>query len=183
MRIKGSDLAKTTLSIIGAVGIVVIALTIPNALGAFGKLYYSGRKYDKRQFKQSLNYLKSRKLVTIAQEGGKTVIELTKNGKAKLLKYKLNDIVIQPQKKWDRKWRLVCFDIPEKLKASRVLFQRKLREIGLIQIQKSLYITPYPCEDEIDFIKEMFEIRPFVRIVTAESIDIDHDLKVKFSLA
>lgn len=182
MRIKGSDLAKTTLSIIGTVGIVVIALTVPNALGAFGKLYYSGRKYDKRQFKQSLNYLKKRKLVTIAQAGDKTVIRLTKNGKSKLLKYKLDDISIKPQKNWDRKWRLVCFDIPEKKKANRVLFQRKLREIGFIQIQKSLYITPYPCEDEIDFIKELFEIRPFVRLVTAQDIGRQADLVKLFNL-
>ncbi len=126
--------------------------------------------------------IKKQGLISLKYEGDKIIIRLTKNGKEKLLRFNLDELHIKPQARWDRKWRLVIFDIPEKLKVARLMFRNKLREMGFQYLQKSVWVCPYPCEDEIDFLKEIYLIRSCVRVVTAESIDIQGDLVRKFNL-
>jgi DNA-binding transcriptional regulator PaaX len=38
--------------------------------------------------------------------------------------------------KWDEKWRIVAFDIPEKFKTGRDALRRKLKEVGFHELQK-----------------------------------------------
>jgi DNA-binding transcriptional regulator PaaX len=58
---------------------------------------------------------------------------------------------------------LVIYDIPHSKKAARDALRRKLRELGFFEWQKSVFIYPYPCREQIDFIIEFFDIRPYVR--------------------
>ena len=51
------------------------------------------------------------------------------------------------------------FDIPEKLKRAREVLRDKLKDIGFIELQKSVFAHPFECEDEINFIVEVFQIR------------------------
>ena len=99
----------------------------------------------------------------------------------KLLKFKLDEMIIKKPKRWDGKWRVVIFDIPEKFRLGRDYLRNKLKELGFYQMQKSAWVHPYPCGDEVDFIKELYEVRPFVRVITADSIDIKHDLVKYFN--
>lgn len=173
---------KGILIALGITGIMIIAVVAPNVFSAFGSVYKPLKKSNSRQIKRSLKILENNNSVSISQEGDRTVIRLTKNGEKKLLKYKIDDMKIEPQKKWDKKWRLVIFDVPEKFSVARTTFRRKICELGFIPLQKSVWAYPYPCEDQIDFLKEVYEIRPFVRVVTAESIDIQNDLLKRFKL-
>ena len=58
----------------------------------------------------------------------------------------------------------------------------KLKEIGFYPMQKSVFIHPYECKDEIDFITEIFNLSPYVRFLRVNNTDIDLDLKNKFRL-
>jgi len=171
---------KDIFSVLGVAGIITVAVLAPNALQIFGNQYVKGKR--RTQLKRSLKSLERKDLVSIKEEEGKTTISLTKNGKRKILEFKANDMVIKKPKKWDKKWRLVIFDVPNSYSASRLTFTRKLKELGFKYMQKSVWIYPYPCENEVDFLKELYEIRPYVRIVTAESVDIQDDLIKKFDL-
>jgi len=84
--------------------------------------------------------------------------------------------------KWDNLWRLVIFDIPEDKKSARMALASKLKELGFYPMQKSVYIHPYECKDEIDFIMELFDITPYVRFLRVRDIDIELDLKNRFRL-
>ena len=179
---KKDEIAKAILYTIAAVGIIAVAIAAPNLIGVLGR-YSKTKEYKDRQLKRSLRKLEQNELISISEQEGKTVVRLTKKGEEKLLKYKIEEIFIPKPKKWDRKWRLVIFDIPEKFKVNRTIFSRKLKELEFFQLQKSVWVCPYPCEDEIDFIKEIYEIRRFVRIVTAEYIDMEFDLLKKFNLS
>jgi CRISPR-associated endonuclease Cas2 len=178
---KKGEIAKDILSILAAAGLVVVALTLPNALSAFR---FNHNKYSKRQVYNSLRNLKAKKLVSIGtgKEGDKTVVKLTKLGKEKVLKYKFDDLKIQKQTKWDKRWRIVIFDVPEDFKNNRTIFAKKLKDMGFKSLQKSVWVCPYPCEDEIDFITELYEISRYVRLVTAEQISFQEDLMEKFKL-
>ena len=109
-------------------------------------------------------------------------VVLTKDGEKKALRFKLDDIKIKKPKKWDKQWRIVIFDIPEKFKGAREALREKLKELGFVELQKSVFAYPFECEDEINFIVEVFQIRPFVRLVKAGSFTNEEQFKIKFNL-
>ena len=94
----------------------------------------------------------------------------------------MDDIKIKKPKKWDKQWRIVIFDIPEKFKGAREALREKLKELGFVELQKSVFAYPFECEDEINFIVEVFQIRPFVRLVKAGSFTNEEQFKIKFNL-
>jgi len=57
-----------------------------------------------------------------------------------------------------------------------------LKDIGFHSLQKSVFIYPYECKKEVDFIVEFFELRPYVRFLVVKQTDIDLELKQKFGL-
>ena len=83
---------------------------------------------------------------------------------------------------WDGKWRTVIFDIPEKLKSARNALRDKLKEVGFHELQKSVFVFPYECKDEIDFIIEFFNLRQYVRYGIFDFIDNDLHLRKTFNL-
>ncbi|MCK6462512.1 MAG: hypothetical protein L6Q29_01690 [Candidatus Pacebacteria bacterium] len=109
-------------------------------------------------------------------------IVLTKEGERKALKFKLDEMEIKKPKRWDGEWRIVIFDILEKFKKAREALRRKLRELGFLELQKSVFVLPYECEDEINFIVEIFLIRPWVRFIRAKNFTNEEQLKIKFYL-
>src|SRR3989344_6468169 len=133
---KKDEIAKAILYTIAAVGIIAVAIAAPNLIGVLGR-YSKTKEYKDRQLKRSLRKLEQNELISISEQEGKTVVRLTKKGEEKLLKYKIEEIFIPKPKKWDRKWRLVIFDIPEKFKVNRTIFSRKLKELEFFQLQKS----------------------------------------------
>lgn len=114
---------------------------------------------------------------------GTTTIVLTEDGHKKALRYNIDDIKIKTPKRWDKKWRLVVFDVPEKKKHAREVLRSKLKELGFHQLQKSCFIHPYECENEINFITELFELRPYITLVKIEKITNESALKLTFNLS
>lgn len=148
-------------------------------------LDYHGKsklKYTNHDLSQALYYLKKREIINIEEADGKTVIHLTEKGKKRKLQYDFNNMKISKQDKWDKKWRFVMFDIPEEKKFARESFRNKLRDLGFYQFQKSVWIYPYPCDDEVDFIAENFSIGQYVNLILVQ-MDDDKPLRDYFKLA
>ena len=95
-------------------------------------------------------------------------IILTKEGQEKALKFKLDEMEIKKPAKWDGEWRIVIFDIPERFKKAREALRMKLKDLGFSELQKSVLVLPYECEDEINFIVEVFLIRYVCEIYESE---------------
>ncbi len=98
------------------------------------------------------------------------------------MEYRLSRIKIPVQKSWDKKWRLIMFDIPEEKKLARRAINGALKNIGCVTYQKSVFITPYPCIKEIDFVGNCFLARPYIKIVTAEIIEDTAKFRKHFKL-
>lgn len=113
---------------------------------------------------------------------GSIRITLTEQGRRKILEFKIDELTVRKPTRWDGKWRIVFFDIPEKQRKARDALREKLKELGFCEMQKSVFIYPFSCRDEIDFVVEFFNIRPFVRY--AEMIEPTNEtgLKLKFNL-
>lgn len=78
-------------------------------------------------------------------------------------------------KKWDKKWRLVIFDIPREFNIKRDSLRRRLKYMGFFMLQRSVFIFPYPCEEELSDICEKLSIGEYVDIVIAESVGSRED--------
>ncbi len=132
--------------------------------------------------RQAIQSLYKNKLIDMAEDsGGKITLKLADKGKKKVLEYRLEDIKIERPSVWDCRWRLVLFDIPNSKKKIRELFRTHLMRIGFRQYQKSVFIHPYECSNQIDFLVEFFGIRKYVRQMKISELDDDLSMRDVFS--
>ena len=140
------------------------------------------KEINSRTISQALYYAKKRKLIKFEKEVDKTTMVLTEKGRKRKLQYDWENIKIPKSDKWDGKWRLLMFDIPSKQKGLSDGFRYKLTRLGFIQFQKSVWIYPYPCENEIDFIAEALGVGRYLQLFNIK-IDNDGELKAKFAIS
>lgn len=140
-------------------------------------------KVKKEELRYELRKLYQSRLVKRTENlDGSTTIILTDKGKLKALTYRFDEMKID-NKDWDGKWRLIGFDVPEKVRWGRDALRDKIKKLGFYEFQKSVFVYPYDCKDEIDFIIEFFKIRKYVRFGILEYIDNEQHLKEIFKLA
>jgi len=138
---------------------------------------------DRYALKRTIKNLYKSKLIGEKQNlDGTITIILTDKGKEKALTYDLEKIEIKKPIKWDKKWRVVLFDIPENRKKIREALRFYLKKLRFYEFQKSVFIHPYNCKNEIDYLIEFYDIRKFVRFLIADSIDNEMHLKEHFGL-
>ncbi len=142
------------------------------------------QKIDRRVLQRIVREFYRDRLVDFKEDRDSNIqIILTELGIKKALRYNIDAISIRNPKKWDGKWRLVVFDIPEKMKKAREALRDKLRKLGFYQLQKSVFVFPFACHDEINFIVEFFELRPHVRIMTVLDVTNEAELKLHFGFS
>lgn len=125
---------------------------------------------------------KSRLVESREQENGSMTVVLTESGKRKALTYNMDTMTIKIPEKWDGKWRLVMFDIPNKRKKEREFLRSFLKQLGFVKYQESAFIIPYECRNEIDYVVEFFNLRPHVRFLEVGLFDDDLIFKKRFKL-
>ena len=74
------------------------------------------------------------------------------------------------------------FDVPEERKMARRAIHNALKELGCVQYQKSVFVTPFPCKNEVDFIGDYFGVRGNIRIIIASEIEGGKILRNAFCL-
>ena len=138
-------------------------------------------KVDEEVLRQAIRSLYESKMINIKENpDGKIRITISDDGKKKILEYKLEEMKIKEPKHWDGKWRMVLFDIPSNIKKLRDTFRFHLKRLGFYQYQKSVFIHPYPCQEEIDFLLEIYNARRYVRQLVVSEIDNDLHLRKIF---
>ncbi len=119
----------------------------------------------------------------IKQTGDK--IKLTTRGIShiKYLEYRKLDFVPH-YTHWDKAWRIIFFDIPEQKRHLRKLLREKIKEWKCVQIQQSVFATPFDCEKEIEKLAEILEVGSGVRVVKAihASNDLAKNLRKIFKV-
>ncbi|MCR4311474.1 MAG: hypothetical protein NUV54_02835 [Candidatus Taylorbacteria bacterium] len=172
------EIAKVILKSLLVAGGVVLVLSSPYAAKIITN-YFRG---DRRKFMRSVGNLKKAKFVNSYYKDGAEVIEITEKGKKRSLRYDFEDMKIDVPKRWDGMWRLVTYDIMENRKKSRDRFVVRLKELGFYPYQKSIFVLPFPCKDEIDFMKEHLFLGDSIHYIEATHIDNEESLKKQFKL-
>jgi len=167
---KRGELAKEILKGLALGGLIVASFALPNLPQVFSFLGIESTK-DRLRAKRIIKELKKQKLIDLYEKGDDMVMEITERGEKRVLEYKIDEVEIKRPKKWDGFWRVIMFDIPESCKRARDALSSKLKEMELYPLQKSVFVCPFECKDEIDFIAEFFNVRKFVHYFTAKEMD------------
>lgn len=175
------ELTKNILKGLTGTVFVIGSLALPQ-LPMIYKMFNADDRKEREKIRRAIDRLENKKYVKKYKKEGTDIIEITENGKKEVLKYKLDEIKIKEQKRWDGIWRIIMFDIPEKHKTARDGLTLKLIKMGCAPIQKSVFVTPYKCEKEIKFIGEYFGVSKYIILLETNKISNENSLKDEFEL-
>jgi CRISPR-associated endonuclease Cas2 len=124
--------------------------------------------------------LKHKGWIRYEYKEAKRIIKLTKRGELEAL---LTSMYLpNTPKRWDGKWRLVMFDIPEDARHIRKYLRLLLKHMGFRALQASVYVNPYPLQREsVEYLKRSKLLR-YIRILRVDEIDNPNDLCKAFKL-
>ena len=169
------DIVLTGLYATTAVGLAIAAPNTLQLLRYVQKYLGPQENVDKRLY-QALARLRAKGLVTKQNT-------LTKSGRARAVGLDSIEAVAPTiPLRWDRKWRVVMFDIWETRKAERDQLRGVLLRMGFVKLQASVWIFPYPCEELFVFVRTQLRLGPAVRYMVVDEIDNDRALRIEFDL-
>ena len=176
-RSRRANIQKLVLASVAVVGGISVALVAPGVIGAMGKLGLIPSARQLEIIKRSRSRLVARGL--LVYQGN--VLRLTTRGEQVLRRLELHDFKLRKPKRWDRKWRVLIFDIPERRKGLRPKIRYTLKAIGFVRLQDSVWAYPYDCEDFISLVKADFKIGKDLLYIIADSIENDKNYKRYFN--
>lgn len=173
------EIAKNIMKGLAIAGTVVVAIAAPNALQAIAK-FSDLMELDGWQIKRSIKKLQKKKFISLKGSGSKVTMALTEKGKNYLSKLDLKELELEPI--WKQVWYLVLFDIPNTKTALRKEFVSYLKQLNLLKLQRSVWISPYECDDKVMRIASVIGIVRYVKIAKVTKIDDEEALKRYFAL-
>lgn len=149
----------------------------------FKKIKKDWNNIKESNFKRSISRLSQKKLIKeVKKSDGSFELFLTKEGRKEVSRFVLfdNSIDLKKPKKWDKKWRIVIFDIPEVDRVFRDILRRHLIALEFYKLQQSVFVSPYPFEKQIINLAKIYSATHYVRVITAVAIDSERNLKKHF---
>jgi DNA-binding transcriptional regulator PaaX len=175
-RARRTNLQKIILETVAIAGIVSVALIAPNCISVMEKMGLTPGKRQRESIKTTRARLIKKGLL-VYERGS---LRLTKKGEEELLRMSLQSPVIP--KKWDGKWRILIFDIPETRKITRRQLRRSLISTGFVRLQDSVWLYPYDCEEYITLLKAEYRIGKNLLYIIADALENDAPYKKQFGL-
>lgn len=182
MREKGKEKIKHILNILMGVGAIIIASQSPYFVNKLIKSFFKNPKWSIKELAKCFWNLKYRGFVSTGRKDDRFEIKLTSKGKRKINYLNFWDIKLEKEKKWDKKWRIIIFDIPKKIDRAREMFRLKLREFGFYQLQKSVWLYPHKCEKEIAYLRELLGAGEYIKMIIAKDVELDEKVFKIFHL-
>lgn len=176
--VRRTKINKAVITTIATAGVIAVALVAPNVIGAMGRLGLINKAQKKQTAQNSFTKLVARGYIGI--EDGKA--RLTQKGEK--LAALMGEGRLKPKKpkKWDHKWRVLIFDIPERRKKTREQVRRTVSTLGFKHLQDSVWVYPYDCEDLIVLLKADFKIGKDLLYMIVDKIEYDGRLRDYFGL-
>lgn len=188
---KNKGLHKTRMSALQRKVLLLLCGGLALGLSRDPKRYFVVIREIKKEWKnihrnslnRAIRSLYESKLVsTKDNHDGTLTLVLSKKGEQLALTYNIENMGVQTPARWDGKWRMVMFDVPERLRKVRDSFRMHFKNMGFYEFQKSVFVHPYPCSKEIEYLMEFYQARKYVRFIVATEIDNAIELKRHFHL-
>lgn len=133
-------------------------------------------KYNISRLRSLLKRLQAQKIVEITDGE----VKITDKGRRKVLKYNLENMEIK--RKTDGKWRVIIYDVANLKRYQRDIFRNMLDKLQFLRLQESVYLTPFVCDNEIQYLREMFEIGNEVLVLKVKEIENEEVYKNYFGI-
>lgn len=173
-KIKTQDVLK----VLAIGGVIVGSAVMPALPMILVKTYKIWKDVNSSDVGRIIKRLQKQEMISIREKDNKIAIELTEKGRKRLVEYDFENIKIKAKKR-DGKWRIIIFDIPEDKKRNRDAFRKKLIQMDMVRLQDSVFVSAFPCKDEIDFLCHYLGITSYVTLVILEKIERGEELIFK----
>ena len=161
---------------------MIAVLTMPGLGIVIHEFQKSSEEEQRKRLYQSIQYLKRRGHVAIKYLSNKRLkITLTKKGKTIVNQLAIEELQIKKPAIWDKKWRMVIFDVPNWKNKNRLAFTDNLKHIGFRMMQKSVWAYPYTCYDEIMILRKFYDIEKYVIYLDVGMVEDDYVWRRCFS--
>lgn len=170
---------KIILKTVSFAGVLSVALLAPNALSVLRQLGFAPLRRQTEIIKRARERLLTRGLLKFAKNG---YLELTARGESELARLERTNYRLPKPKRWDGKWRILIFDIPERMRKLRDMVRTTLAAIGFKRLQYSVFIYPYDCEDIVALLKADFKIGKDLLYMIVDELENDQHLHDWFGL-
>ncbi|MDO8515486.1 MAG: hypothetical protein Q7S14_03220 [bacterium] len=167
-----------------APGIAVIGKPLLKTIGRYyeNKIRKDEAYLSSWQLRRALKYLQRQKLIEVEENNKETKVKITVKGESKIYKYNFEKMEIFVSEKWDKIWRVVVYDIAKLKNSQRNLFRDKIKDLGFHQLQESVYLIPYECFSEIEFLRQYFGVGAEIMYLEVSKIENESVYKDYFEL-
>lgn len=181
-RRRKGEIERAILATVAIAGILSVALIAPKALDQLKYIPSIKSKFAYRT-RTATGRLVAKGYAVWIERDGKKYIRLTQSGqKVVQLEKEKVALITRKKKRWDHRWRMVVFDVPERRRKVRSKLCATMREVGFVRLQDSVWVYPYDCEDFMALLKADLKIGKDVLYAIAETIEYDAPLRKHFGL-
>ncbi len=178
--IRRTKVNKAVMTAIAVAGLLAVGTVAPNVVGILGRAGLLPQQ--RQQIKTAFSKLLSRGYIKIEKNGSRSFVRLTAKGEHFAARMGEGKLVPKKPKYWDKKWRLLIFDIPEKRRRTRTLVRQTLLNLGFFRLQDSVWVYPYDCEELIILLKADFKIGKDLLYIIADKVEHDAALRAHYGL-
>lgn len=125
---------------------------------------------EQSDFLNKVKYLKRHGLIESFVENKEQYYRITSVGLNKIKLSQSELISIERPFKWNGKWYIVIFDIPDKYKNEREILRKRLIKAGFRKVQESVYVYPFECREEVALCTESLGVQKFTLVLVADII-------------
>jgi DNA-binding transcriptional regulator PaaX len=145
----------------------------PNTLQLLDYLDPKGR-VERNKIWNAIRYLEQKGDIEVqTDEKGDDYVYLTSKGRTRLNADEIWQLSVEKPRQWDQRWRLVLFDFPSTARR-RHEFRAKLEDLGFEMYQRSVFIFPYECREEVFTVAKWLDLDDYIRYIVATEI---HDMR------
>lgn len=183
-RRKKENIQKAVLAAVAITGTLAVGMLAPNIFLALPGIMGKRRYKLAFQARTAASRLAIKGYVRFVEKNGKKRMEITDAGRrAVALESAKVALAAKRGKRWDKRWRLVMFDIPHHRRRDRDYLREVVRACGFLRLQDSVWVFPYDCEDLVTLLKADMKIGKDVLYAIVETLENDEWIKKHFELS
>lgn len=183
-RRKRRNFQNAVLEVVATTGIVALsALALPLLISVGMVAKQSGYRV-RYNAKTTAGRLAQKGLVKFVEKNGRKHLEITEAGRRVIAIEQARALSsARAKRRWDKRYRVVMFDIPQTRKSTRDRLRSLMRDFGFLRVQDSVWLSPYDCEELVALVKAELRLGKDVLYAIVEEIENDGWIKKHFGLA
>lgn len=183
-RRRRDNIQNAVLSVVTVAGTLAVAAIVPNIFQVLPHIIGKKRYKLSFQARTAIDKLIIKGYMHRIRKNGEVYLELTDVGRRYLQmeEARVQAPAARKRKRWDGRYRLVMFDIPETRKGTRDRLRRLMGEFGFMRLQNSVWVSPYDCEELAMLVKAELRLGSAVLYALVDQIEGERKIKDHFKL-